>query len=231
MGWQWRKTKREREEPRCSADLDAVLRLSRWRRGRLAAEDASSVLEGQHWAAHETPLSCQVEAGAARPGVQQRGLGQRQVSTLVTGATMGGDGTDQGAIRRKKGRTRAKGKATETQRIEAFMQSQPKGQKTPQSLLNLDPMQEIVCESRQRALSPVTCVCILIPALKFTCLWVHYLASLTLAVTRGGVRCHAVLTSFSRCPACRRSSAVHVERGVDRHKAADAAHTWRGGPL
>ena len=24
---------------------------------------------------------------------------------------------------------------------------------------------------------------------------------------------------------------VHVERGVDRHKAADAAHTWRGGPL
>ena len=46
-------------------------------------EDAGSVLEGQHWAAHETPLSCQVEVEAARPGVRQRDLGERQVSTLA----------------------------------------------------------------------------------------------------------------------------------------------------
>ena len=39
-----------------------------------------------------------VEVEAARPGVRQRDLGERQVSTLVTEATMGRDGTNQGAI-------------------------------------------------------------------------------------------------------------------------------------
>lgn len=82
LGWRWRKSGgRERSrEP----GLEAALRRSRWR-GGLAAEDTRSALEGQRWAAHETPLSCQVEAGAARPGVRQRDLGERQVSTLATG--------------------------------------------------------------------------------------------------------------------------------------------------
>lgn len=196
-GWRWRKPGgRERSrEP----GLDAALRRSCCR-GGLAAEDARSALEGQRWAAHETPLSCQVQAGAARPGVWQRDLGERQVSTLATGPRWEEMEPIRELFRGRKERRGPRVKPQKPEGLKPSYRARQKARKLPRACDNLDPLQEIVWESRQRALSAVTCVCILTPPLQFTCLWVRYLAFLTLAVTLGGIRCCAVLSTFHWVP-------------------------------
>lgn len=148
----------------------------------------------------ETPLSCQVQAGAARPGVQQRDLGERQVSTLATGPRWEEMEPIRELFRGRKERRRPRVKPQKLEGLKPSYRARQKARKLPRACDNLDPKQEIVWESRQRALRAVTCVCILIPPLQFTCLWVPYLAFLTLAVTLGGIRCCAILSPFHWVP-------------------------------
>ena len=107
------------------------------------------------------------------------------------------------------GRKERRGPRVKPQKPEGLKPSwraSQKARKFPRACDNLDLTQEIMRESRQWALSPVTCVCILIPPLKFTCPWVHYLSFLSLAWCWEGLDAVLCWTSFSQCPACRRSS-------------------------